>query len=59
MMPFRKPGKFSTSVVIMSWPPADSPSMIRGLRFARAVYTPAVSPAGPEPMMITSRSVPP
>ena len=37
MMPSRKPGKFSTVVVIISWPPACSPSMMSGLRLARAV----------------------
>src|SRR5215510_14059388 len=30
--------------------------MIRGLRFARAAYTAAVYPAGPEPMMMTFRT---
>ena len=43
MMPSGQPGKFSTSVVSMSWPPGwslveeGSPSMSSGSRFARAV----------------------
>jgi hypothetical protein len=43
MMPFGKPGKFSTSVVSMSCPPGwsvvddGSPSMMSGARLARAV----------------------
>ena len=37
MMPSRKPGKFSTSVVFISAPPAVTlPSMRRGRRLARA-----------------------
>ena len=32
MMPSRYPGKFSTSVVIISWPPASSPSMSERLQ---------------------------
>ena len=46
----------------MSCPPGwsdvddGSPSITSGARLARAVYTAAVSPAGPEPMMITSRT---
>src|SRR5688572_32012295 len=55
MMPSRKPGQFSTSVVSISCPPASSPSITRGCKLARAVYSAAVSPAGPEPMMMTSR----
>src|SRR4051794_25695933 len=45
----------------MSWPPGwslveeGSPSRTRGLRLARAVYNAAVWPAGPEPMIRTSR----
>ena len=31
--------------------------MTSGLRLARAAYSAAVSPAGPEPMMMTWRSV--
>src|SRR5262245_53186803 len=31
------------------------PSITRGLRFARAAYSAAVKPAGPPPMMISSR----
>jgi len=54
MMPSGKPGKFSTSVVMVSWPPGCSPSKTSGRRLARAVYRAAVSPAGPDPMMITS-----
>src|SRR5690349_15880012 len=62
MIPSGKPGKFSTSVVSISWPPGwsevdeGSPSMTSGARLARAAYTAAVSPAGPDPMMITSRT---
>ena len=37
MMPSGKPGKFSTSVVSMSWPPEEKPSMTIGRRLARAV----------------------
>ena len=43
MMPSGKPGKFSTSVVSISWPPGwslvllGSPSMTSGARLARAV----------------------
>src|SRR5262245_1571337 len=61
MTPSGNPGKFSTSVVNMSWPPGwslvelGSPSISRGSRLARAVYTAAVSPAGPDPMMMTLR----
>ena len=37
MMPFWKPGKFSTSVVFIRAPPAvTAPSKTRGERFARA-----------------------
>ena len=36
MMPSRKPGKFSTSVVMVSWPPGCIPSRRSGLRVARA-----------------------
>src|SRR5579864_2289870 len=45
----------------MSWPPGwslvddGSPSSTNGLRLARAVYRAAVWPAGPEPMIRTSR----
>jgi hypothetical protein len=43
MMPSRKPGKFSTSVVLMSAPPAvTDPSNTRGCSEARAAYTAAV-----------------
>ena len=43
MMPSRKPGKFSTSVVFISAPPAvTEPSNTSGARFARAAYTAAV-----------------
>src|SRR5918992_5359989 len=53
MIPSRNPGQFSTIVVSISCPPASRPSMSSGLRFARAAYRPAVSPAGPDPMMTT------
>ena len=36
MMPSRWPGKFSTSVVSINWPPASRPSIRSGLRLARA-----------------------
>ena len=43
MMPSRKPGKFSTSVVFISAPPAvTEPSKTSGCRLARAAYTAAV-----------------
>jgi hypothetical protein len=43
MMPSRKPGKFSTSVVVISAPPAvTAPSNTSGLSDARAVYSAAV-----------------
>ncbi len=43
MMPSRKPGKFSTSVVFISAPPAvTDPSKTSGCRLARAAYTAAV-----------------
>jgi hypothetical protein len=35
-MPSGKPGKFSTSVVMVSWPPGWSPSSTSGARSARA-----------------------
>jgi len=35
-MPSGKPGKFSTSVVMESWPPGSWPSMTSGVRLARA-----------------------
>jgi hypothetical protein len=37
-----KPGKFSTSVVVINAPPDWTPSMTNGFRFARAAYTAAV-----------------
>ena len=43
MIPPGKPGKFSTSVVFISAPPAvTAPSKITGLRLARAAYKAAV-----------------
>ena len=54
-MPSRNPGKFSTAVVSINCPPDSIPSMTSGFRFARAAYRAAVSPAGPDPMMITLR----
>lgn len=55
-MPSGNPGKFSTSVVVVSWPPgamslAIQPSKRIGLSSARAAYTAAVWAAGPLPMM--------
>src|SRR4249919_3681063 len=40
----------------MSCPPASAPSMTMGLRSARAAYRAAVSPAGPDPTMMSSRT---
>src|SRR5256886_2976524 len=40
----------------MSCPPASAPSMTTGLRSARAAYRAAVSPAGPDPTMTSSRT---
>src|SRR5829696_6607176 len=54
-MPSGNPGKFSTSVVVISAPPNCEPSNTRGCRLARAAYVAAVYPAGPDPMMIRSR----
>ncbi len=43
MMPCAKPGKFSTSVVVISAPPAvTEPSNISGSSLARAAYSAAV-----------------
>ena len=54
-IPPGKPGKFSTSVVFMSAPPAvTEPSNTSGLSWARAAYSAAVYPAGPDPMTMTS-----
>src|SRR3954447_1469962 len=54
MMPSRKPGKFSTSVVVIRAPPAvTDPSTTSGCSAARAAYTAAVYPAGPDPTMMT------
>jgi hypothetical protein len=55
MSPSGNPGKFSTIVVSVSCPPASWPSTTSGLRFARAAYSAAVSPAGPDPRMMTVR----
>src|SRR5262249_55610205 len=44
------------SVVVISAPPNWLPSKTSGRRLARAVYSAAVYPAGPEPMMITLRN---
>src|SRR3972149_6434825 len=57
MTPSVNPGKFSTAVVSMSCPPASRPSMTSGFRLARAAYSAAVNPAGPDPMMTTLRVV--
>ena len=46
-------GQLSTSVVVISWPPCASPVISTGLRLARAAYTAAVYPAGPEPRMMS------
>ena len=52
--PSRCPGQFSTIVVMVSCPPGCNPSMTSGCRLARAVYSAAVRPAGPDPMITTS-----
>src|SRR5579875_919781 len=52
-IPSGKPGKFSTSVVIMSWPPAGTPEITTGRSSARAQYRAAVNPAGPLPTIAT------
>src|SRR5437588_5937278 len=39
----------------MSWPPASTPFRTSGSRLARAAYSAAVRPAGPEPRTTTSR----
>ena len=55
MIPSGQPGKFSTSVVFMSAPPASrAPATTSGSNPARAVYMAAVQPAGPDPTMTTS-----
>src|SRR5580765_684703 len=59
MIPSRYPGQFSTIVVSINWPPASSPSMTSGFRFARAVYSAAVNPAGPDPITMTFRTTAP
>src|ERR1700677_2839721 len=51
--PSGNPGKFSTSLVVVSCPPGSGPSMTSGPRLARAAYTAAVRPAQPVPMMTT------
>src|SRR5215510_6425866 len=56
IIPSRNPGQFSTIVVSISCPPASRPSTSSGVRLARAVYSAAVSPAGPEPTITTLRS---
>src|SRR4051812_9206070 len=40
----------------MSCPPAAMPSITTGLRLARAAYTAAVRPAGPEPTITSLRA---
>ena len=55
-IPSRCPGKFSTSVVVISAPPDCTPSITSGFRLARAAYSAAVYPDGPEPMMIRLRT---
>jgi len=42
-------------VVIDSCPPACFPDITRGFKLARAVYTAAVFPAQPEPIINTFR----
>ena len=53
MIPSRKPGQLSTNVVSISCPPASIPSTSSGFKLARAAYSAAVKPAGPDPMMTT------
>src|SRR5215471_2196152 len=55
MTPSGNPGKFSTSVVMESWPPGSWPSRTRGFRLARAVYSAAVCPEHPDPTITTFR----
>jgi len=54
VIPLGNPGKFSTSVVVVSWPPCSLPAIMSVFKNAREVYTAAVYPAGPLPIMITS-----
>src|SRR5882672_6736096 len=54
-IPSGKPGKFSTSVVMESCPAGSCPSITRGFRFARAVYSAAVCPEHPDPIITTFR----
>ena len=42
--------------IMRTCPPYCTPATIRGLIWARAVYSAAVYPAGPDPMMIVSRT---
>src|ERR1051326_6772460 len=41
---------------MVNWPPGCAPETTSGSRFARAAYSAAVSPAGPEPRMMTFQS---
>src|SRR4051794_34092965 len=52
-MPSGKPGKFSTTEVVVNRPPGCRPVNTSGRRFARAAYRAAVSPAQPEPIITT------
>src|SRR3989339_1503892 len=52
-IPEGNPGKFSTSVVMVNCPPACCPSNNIGCNSARAAYNAAVSPAGPEPIIMS------
>jgi len=50
--PLGKPGKFSTSLVVVSCPPGAALDD-QGVQLALAAYTAAVRPAQPVPMMTT------
>ena len=58
LIPSEKPGKFSTSEVVVSYPPGATPFAIQpskriGFNSARDAYMVAVWAAGPLPMMHT------
>ena len=49
--PFGYPGKLSTSVVVVSWPPGSIPVYKTGFKSALEAYIAAVYPAGPDPII--------
>src|SRR5262249_11667767 len=55
-MPYGKPGYVPTHVGRTRCPPASAASITIGLRSARAAYSAAVRPAGPDPTMTRSRT---